>query len=79
MSNARMWLREALGWSGVMLAVAMSIPLLGLATLLLRTVLVPMVAAALVGGFVVYCANGRFRCWACRLFRGDEARRHPAT
>ena len=79
MSNARTWFKQALGWFLALVLIAVSFPLIALLVLLLRTVLLPLAALAVVTGAVVYCANNRFRCWAYRLVRGEGARSHPAT
>lgn len=81
MTNARMWLRGALGWSGAALLLVVAIPLIALATLLLRTFFLSVAAVMVLGAGVMYCANGRFHCWAHRLIRGeaDGTQRHVAT
>jgi len=79
MSTARGWFKQALGWFLALVLIAVSFPLVALLVMLLRTVLLPVAALAVVTGGVVYCVNNRFRCWAYRLVRGEGARSHSAT
>ncbi|HSG08512.1 MAG TPA: hypothetical protein VLA36_09145 [Longimicrobiales bacterium] len=79
MTNARRWFWRALGWSGAILVALVGLPLLALMVLLLRNVLVPLAALAMVGAVVAYCVNGGFRCWAHRAVRGEEVHRSAAT
>jgi len=51
-------------WLGVLILVVAAMPLLAVAALVLRTILVPVALIGVVGGCLLYCVYPRFREWA---------------
>ena len=63
MSLARRWFGEGICLGGAVLFVLLALPVVALATILLRAVLLVAAAVGGVGLAVAYCANARFRSW----------------
>jgi len=54
---------NALEWCGAAVLVAVSFPVIALGLFFFRAIALVVVAAALVGGAVLFCAHSPFRCW----------------
>lgn len=78
MNTPGTWFRETLGWSGALLLTAVALPVLAIATWVLRALIVPVVVLLLATAAVLYCASARFRCWAAGATPADVAD-HPMT
>jgi hypothetical protein len=72
MMSARGLFGRGIGVCGAVLLVVVGLPVLALATVLLRPVLMVAVVIALVGGVALYCAHPNARCWLERHL-GREA------
>lgn len=54
---------DALGWCGVALLVAASLPLVALAVVVFRTVFLAVALVALLGAAGLFCVHSPFRVW----------------
>lgn len=77
MTRAHDRLRGGIAKCGVLLLVVVSLPLLAVAAILLRGVLLVAAVAVLLTAPLVYCVLPGFRCWVSRVV--DAPGSHGAT
>src|SRR3990172_4761511 len=73
MLSARGLFGRGIGVCGAVLLVVVGLPVLAIATVLLRPVLLGAVVIALVGGAALYCEHPNARCWLERHLGRQEA------
>lgn len=77
MSHMRKLFREGICWGAAIVFAIVAVPLIAIAAIVLRPVLMLAAVIAGVSVAVAYCVSSRFRSWAGRHLLGYE--KVPAT